>query len=141
MRPESSLTIPFVRSLAVCYQFHCLHDQQRVHDRFLSQATHFGKVIVLSCRPEQVQPAGSCDRSVEANARDCVTGIDPGLVDSEFVLCLCIVMKGNACAKGKRHQPECASGRNTQRTRPNASLIVGKVLRHCPTCARPQITG
>jgi hypothetical protein len=43
-------------------------------------------------------------------------------------LCLRVVVERNSRASGKRHQPDGISGGNTQRTRPDASLIVANVF-------------
>src|SRR5579859_8305191 len=82
--------------------------------------------------PEQIEPSGSADGSVKTNVGDCVADVYPGLVNSEVLLRLCIVMERNSSCCGKRHKPIGVVWAHAQRARPNTSLVVPKILEALP---------
>ncbi len=132
MGPESSATAAFVGTLAIRGELQRFYHKQRIDDRFFSQTPRLCKVIVMRCCPKQVEPATSCNRSVKANVRECTAHVYSGLVDSQLLLCLRIVVERNSRGSSKRQQPVRVIGANAQRARPNASLVVPQVFETLP---------
>src|SRR5216683_2053863 len=130
--PEPSATITFVRPLAIGREFQRFYDKQGVSNRFLSQTTCFGKVTIVGRQPDQVQPAGPSHRPVQANIGDCAARLDSRFVNPEFLLCLRVIVKRNSGSGGERDQPERVSWLDSQRTCPNADLIVADVFETLP---------
>src|SRR5438132_13582573 len=126
--PEPSATVTFVRPLAIGRELQHFHDKQGVRDRLRSQPTCVRKVTIVGCQPEQVEPARSSHRPVQADIGDCVTRVDPRLVNPEFLLCLRIVVKRNSSGSGEGYKPKRVSRLDPQRACPNAGLIVTDLL-------------
>jgi hypothetical protein len=90
-------------------------------------------VLVVSSQPEEVEPGGTSKQDVgRTEARDDIARIDPTLVDTKILLCLCVVVESHSRASGKRHKPECVSGRGAQWARPDAGLIMADIFEALP---------
>lgn len=108
--PESSAPVALVGTLSIAGELQPLHYQQSIDDRFLSQTPSLGKVIIVSCRSKQVEPAGTGNRSVKANLGDRTASVYSSFNDSKILLHLCIIMKRNTRSRGKWYQPDRVLG-------------------------------
>src|SRR5882724_8599475 len=129
MWPESSLAISFVGTFAVGRELQSLDYEQGIDDRFRPETPCFGEEFIVSSKPKKVESCGTSQSGVgRTEAGDNVARIYSVLVDTKVLLCLRVVVERNSRASGKRHQPDGISGSNTQRTRPDTSLVVANVF-------------
>jgi hypothetical protein len=96
MRPESSLSVPFVETFSVRRELERFYYDGSIGDGFCSQTPSFGKVLIMSSQTKKVEPCSASESGVgRTESRDSVTRIDSTLVDTEVLQRFCIVVKRN----------------------------------------------
>ena len=129
MWPESSLAVSFIWSFAIGGELQCRDYEYGIDDCFRPETPCFGKVFIVSSEPKKVESSCTSQSGVgRTEAGDNVARIYPAFIDPKILLRLCIVVERNSGASGKRHEPDGISRSNTQRTRPDAGLIVANVF-------------
>jgi hypothetical protein len=127
--PESAGTVSFVRTLSVRRQFQRFCDESGINDSFCSQTPRFREMLIMFPSANNVESAARSESGVSGTKlRDGAAGIDPALIDSEFLLRPGIIVDRHGCCGRERHQPECVSGLQTKRTGPNARLVASYVV-------------
>jgi len=129
MRPEPSLAVPFIWTLAIGSKLHRFYHERSIGDCFRSQASCLGKMLVISCQTEEITLGSARKVRVRlAKVRNCVARIYPAFFDPKVLLCLCVVMKRNSSGSGERHQPECVPRREAEWARPDPGLVMTNIF-------------
>src|SRR5438445_7846328 len=127
--PESSLAVSFIGPFAIGGELQCCDYEHGIDDRFRPETPCFGEVLIVSSQTEEVEPSSTSQSGVgRTEAGDNIACVYPALVGAKVLLCLRVVVERNSGASGKRHEPDGISRSNTQRTRPDAGLIVANVF-------------
>jgi hypothetical protein len=125
--PEHGLVIPAGCALA---KARILVGYKRgIDDRFGSQTPCFGKVLIVSSQPEEVEASTACESGVRrTKARKGIARINPTLIDTKILLCLRVIVKRNTSACSERHKPESVPRRDAQWASPDPGQIVADIF-------------